>query len=113
MENPLQTYTVDRELNLEFSRLLAFFESPYGVDFKNDVFSLFPFYWGDCTCGSETDEHTSDCALMKHNFIYYPDGFFIDWYKYPLRGAYSNVKVDARLMKKVVDHCIESLEHGK
>lgn len=26
-------------------------EFGYGVEFENDVFSMFPFYWGDCTCG--------------------------------------------------------------
>lgn len=23
----------------------------YGQDFENDVFQMFPFYWGECTCG--------------------------------------------------------------
>ena len=26
----------------------------YGVDFENEIFSTFPYYWGDCTC--EFDE---------------------------------------------------------
>jgi hypothetical protein len=41
----------------------------YGVEFENDVFSVFPYYWGDCTCGydekdyqwSAENEHESSC----------------------------------------------------
>jgi hypothetical protein len=25
----------------------------YGIEYDNDVFSMFPFYWGECTCGHE------------------------------------------------------------
>lgn len=28
----------------------------YGEEFENDVFSVFPYYWGDCTCGYDEKE---------------------------------------------------------
>lgn len=41
----------------------------YGMDFENGVFSVFPYYWGDCTCGfdekdsqwSEENAHEPHC----------------------------------------------------
>jgi hypothetical protein len=37
----------------------------YGEEYENDVFSVFPYYWGDCTCGFDnyefTEEHSSKC----------------------------------------------------
>lgn len=29
----------------------------YGVAFENEVFSVFPYYWDDCTCGFEEEEY--------------------------------------------------------
>lgn len=28
-------------------------DESYGEDFENEVFSVFPYYWGDCDCGWE------------------------------------------------------------
>ena len=28
----------------------------YGVEFENETFSVFPYYWGDCTCGFDDIE---------------------------------------------------------
>jgi hypothetical protein len=37
----------------------------YGEEFENDTFSVFPYYWGDCTCGFDdyeyTEEHSPSC----------------------------------------------------
>ena len=41
----------------------------YGQDFENEVFVMFPYYWGDCTCGydekewawSESHQHADNC----------------------------------------------------
>jgi hypothetical protein len=41
----------------------------YGVEFENDIFLVFPYYWGDCTCGydekdyqwSIENKHESSC----------------------------------------------------
>ena len=50
----------DKELDYNLS---------YGMEFENDCFSLFPYYWGDCTCGfddaeiewSRANDHKQDC----------------------------------------------------
>jgi hypothetical protein len=42
---------------------------PYGPEFENDTFEVFPYYWGDCTCGydekdmewSEANTHHEGC----------------------------------------------------
>jgi len=49
-------------------------EFGYGQDFKNDTFEMFPFYWGDCTCGyaeaeeewSATHVHTQECFRSRY-----------------------------------------------
>lgn len=41
----------------------------YGQDFANDVFEMFPYWWGDCECGADAAEwkweeenpHADDC----------------------------------------------------
>jgi hypothetical protein len=46
----------------------------YGVRFENDIFSVFPYYWGDCTCGydlkegefSDTVWHTEACYQVEY-----------------------------------------------
>jgi hypothetical protein len=56
---------------------------PYGVEFENDVFSISPYYWGECTCGHdqkdeqwrEENDHQPDCPIVKPNFLYKPTGF--------------------------------------
>jgi len=29
----------------------------YGIEFENKTFSVFPYYWGECTCGYEQKEY--------------------------------------------------------
>jgi len=66
--------------------------------FENDTFLLRPFYWGDC-----------ESISVKPNFIYKPDDLVIEWYKYPFRNAYSNVKLDKELFTKILKDCEVSL----
>ena len=83
----------------------------YGVNFENDVFSVFPYYWGDCTCGMEGEdkECLSECSLLRPNFLYKPTGFEINWYKYPLRDAYMNQNIRLHEFVEIISKCIESL----
>ena len=49
----------------------------YGQEFENDVFMMFPYYWGDCTCGYEekalewysTHKHKESCYQAEYNKI--------------------------------------------
>ncbi|MFZ6014995.1 MAG: hypothetical protein ACOYUZ_01420 [Patescibacteria group bacterium] len=46
----------------------------YGVDFKNDVFEMHPYWWGDCTCHVIDKErefaaahpHADNCYFQQH-----------------------------------------------
>lgn len=37
----------------------------YGEEFENEIFSVFPYYWGECTCGFDnyefTEKHSPNC----------------------------------------------------
>lgn len=85
--------------------------------FKNDVFQLMPYYWGDCEDIKGHNEDgdcskckvTDDCLLLRDNFIYFPDDLHIQWYKYPFRDAYSNKPISSKNFRKAIKHCIQSL----
>lgn len=71
-----------------------------------------------CTCGfidrykekleelksrwGEDLRHKDDCMLERPNFWHKPTGLKLMWYKYPLRSAYSNRKVDQRELLNLV-----------
>ena len=103
--------------------------------FENNVFMIFPYYWGDCTCGldlidimidwikkkgkieqAETmnkfldgQEHKLDCTLKKPNFLYKPNKFIINWYKYPLRDSYMSHNITLKQFQKIINKCKESI----
>lgn len=79
----------------------------YGEVFENEVFAIFPYYWGGCTCGDEQN-HKQDCFIVKPNFLHKPTGFELRWYKYPLRDSYTNQKITLAGFKKIVSACIQS-----
>ena len=62
----------------------------------NDLFLIRPYYWGD-------DERIS----KRPNFEYKPLGLKITWYKYPLRGAMSNMPLPSDRITKILSECIE------
>jgi hypothetical protein len=87
-------------------------------EFENDVFSYFPYYWGDCTCGCDEDTnddatHDAQCLLIKPNFVHKPSGLEIQWYKYALRDSYTNRGINLDELKKIVSECVKSLKHNK
>ena len=66
--------------------------------YENDVFIVRPYYWGD-------EEGRNNLP----NFVYKPTGLEINWYKYPMRGAYSNMDVSIENFKKLLAHCATSM----
>lgn len=42
----------------------------YGVEFKNEVFEMHPFYWGDCTCGFDDKEYNFSKTLFHEDHCY-------------------------------------------
>ncbi len=112
-------YMVDREMS---QPLFAEFFERYGLDSygnpdmqsplsgtgrmegkahisaETDVFFIHPYYWGD-------DEAAADMP----NFLYKPEDIEIRWYKYPMRGAYSNVKLSKEKLKQILHECRKSI----
>jgi len=39
----------------------------YGEEFENEVFSVFPYYWGECTCGYEERWGGKETKWWKNN----------------------------------------------
>lgn len=80
-------YPVDKEIGCllsDLSQLLADsinFDSIYGTEYENKIFSMFPYYWGDCTCGLEEKEsnwiinnpHGKNCPLSNKDESCYFD----------------------------------------
>lgn len=81
----------------------------YGGEYENEIFSIFPYYWGDCTCGCDEDkgDHKPECLLLKDNFVHYPTDLHIKWYKYPFRDSYSNRQISIEEFVAIIDDCIE------
>lgn len=56
-------------------------EYGYGAHYKNDVFEMRPFYWGDCTCDyeptvakwEEENKHDDDCYQTIFHKMHYKD----------------------------------------
>lgn len=87
----------------------------YGQDFKNDVFEMHPFWWGDCTCGagdwSEEGQpapvHTPECRLELPNFRC--GDLEVWWYKYIGRGMEANRAPTEAEVAQVFARCMASL----
>jgi hypothetical protein len=70
-----------------------------GVEkFENDVFIMRVYFWGD-------DEEIE--ALP--NFLHKKSGLEIQWYKYPLRDSYSNVKLTPEKFTEILQDCKRSM----
>ena len=56
-------------------------EYGYGAHYKNDVFEMRPFYWGDCTCDYEStlatwtdsNKHDNDCYQTIFHAMHFKD----------------------------------------
>lgn len=93
--------------NEELCKSLGFVENEHGVC-TNGVFSIFPYWWGDCTCGAdESDDENAtcsdDCKLQFANFVHHPTGFVLRWYKYALRDSYSNIPLTVELLHRFIE----------
>lgn len=66
--------------------------------FENDVFIIRPYYWGE-----------NESLMILPNFVYKPTNLEISWYKYPLRDSYSNQNITLKEFKKIIQHCITSI----
>lgn len=92
-DKSLQKYIVKVDSKDEFSEQAEMFD--------NGVFKILPYWWGD-----------SDNITDLPNFFFYPTGFEMVWYKYPLRDAWSNMPITFEEFKNMIDKCRESLKNG-
>lgn len=84
---------------LEDNGFDSYGHSDKGHVFENDTFIIRPYYWGD-------DEEEAE----KPNFVYKPTGLEIQWYKYPMRDAYSNQNISIKTFKDILTECANSME---
>ena len=68
---------------------------------ENDIF----YYKADAEYNTCDDQ-----GNYLPNFIYKPDGFRMQWYKYPLRSCYANRSITFDVFENMVDSCVESLK---
>lgn len=73
------------------------FDASY--EWENDTFIVRAYYWGE-------DEAKAELP----NFVYKPTGLEINWYKYPMRDAYSNQDVSVEDFKQILVKCAESMK---
>lgn len=86
-------------------------EFGYGCDFKNKVFEMRPFYWGECDCGGEkTGKHSQKCSLELPNFKHYKSGLEIRWYKWIGRDMEFNKSINKGEWKEIFQECIKSIK---
>lgn len=95
--------------------------------YENDTFYIRPYNWNgisyeDCSCGldDKLEElgyskykhgfHSKHCIAWETNFYYKPTGLKIEWYKYPLRSAYSNQVLDRNILEAVLKDCVKSVK---
>lgn len=87
----------------------------YGQDYRNDVFEMFPFWWGDCDCDESTPDdsptivHVEGCDGGRPNFLHYASGLRVDWYKYIGRGMELSKEVTAVEWASILEDCFDSL----
>ena len=81
--------------------------------YKNDVFEISAYWWGECTCGKEpnkeflsgADFHDKECMVYRPNFWYKPTDWKLEWYKYPIRGNSCNREITPEEFLKILNHC--------
>lgn len=59
-----------------------------------ELFEIKPYYWGE-------DRLEEDAA----NFIYFPTGYELRWYKCPLRDSYASQELSYKEFKKMLREC--------
>lgn len=81
---------------------------------SNEIFEIYPYYWGECTCGMEIQNKPclDSCELMRHNFYYKPLNFWIDWYKYPFRDSYMSHNLNEEEVLKIFKECKSFIERN-
>ncbi len=81
----------------------------YGVEYRNDVFEMFPYYWGDCTCDQNDESfeepHDEGCYQLLVDAELKENGWEIDkefgWLERPKKMKYEeSEKIENKIRKK-------------
>jgi hypothetical protein len=93
-------------------------EYGYGAHYKNDVFEMRPFYWGDCTCHYDTvrsvweekNRHTQDCYQTIYHDKHYVDYAGDSGWNFDLKAVHctcGKTNEYAEFIKTIshADHC--------
>lgn len=109
---PLE-FKVDRDLQGAFCELieqLGFNELGYPAKAMHGWTALPHEGWSDrkfvvrafnsfeCECAGAA--HQLECQRALANFEFMPEGFFLQWYKYPLRDSYSNKPLTREMIER-------------
>lgn len=101
----MRTYMFERNINEElFNKIFGeiYEDLSYGSNkIENRTFSLRPYDWKD-----ETKNRLDEGG---YNLWHKPSGFKLTWYKHPLRGAESNMKINHEQFRQILIHCKKSL----
>jgi hypothetical protein len=73
----------------------------YGINFENETFEIYSFWWGD----------DDSPKAYRPNFRHKASGIEIRWYKHINRGMSSNVEKPDN-WEEIVRECIESTKKG-
>lgn len=91
----------DREkFEIIFEKLLDKLGMDYDTkEFENDTFSIFPYYWGDCTCGFDdycfTEGHREDCYQKELERLQIAAGGRVDksgFIEFPSSWSYDKIR---------------------
>lgn len=90
-------YPFEREVNgALWSKFLGDFGENDASHFENETFEVKAYDW------SEKDDN-------DYHFHHKPSGFKIQWYKYALRGAMSNMEITHEQFLNIMKHCHNSM----
>src|SRR5690348_15291655 len=84
--------------------------SPYGDELENDIFEMYTYWWGECSCRADEEDvsdgyivlHKPDCGLVRPNFRFKPTGYELRWYKYALRDSYASQDLNPREFRAMI-----------
>lgn len=89
----------------------------YGIEFENDVFEMHPFWWGDCTCGVESQDdgrpHESSCRYEMPNFRHKASGLEVRWYKWIGRSMEWSTSFGPSRWRDIFAQCVASVSLGE
>jgi len=89
-------YPIDRDVGFEeelqrlfkacvFKKEYSEWNRSYGVEFENSIFSVFPYYWGNCSCGFDDHEFKEGhINCIQNEYDEYGDDLFENDKKYEI-----------------------------